>query len=266
MGNWVFINGEFVPDESALIHFRDLAILRGYGIFDFFKVVNKEPVYLDDHLERFLFSAKTMRLPIQPKEELKEIIHQLIQKHSIPDYGIRMTLTGGYSLDGYQPDNPNFIIATHFFEPVKKEQFEQGIKLITYSHQRQLPRVKSIDYLMAVWLQPVIAEKGAYDVLYHQNGIITECPRSNIFMITKDEKIVTPSENILNGITRKKIIEKASIYFEVEERLISLKELYSASEVFISSTTKSVLPVNQIDDHIMPGRNKVIVKIKELLD
>ena len=101
-----------------------------------------------------------MRLMIQlSREELKDIIYQLIQKNQLPDGGIRLTLTGGYSTDGYEIASPNLIISQHPLQKPSKELFQQGLKLITYPFQRQLAHVKTIDYLMAIWLQPVLKKK-----------------------------------------------------------------------------------------------------------
>lgn len=250
MGKWVFLNNEFVQEEKAALHFRDLSIQRGYGIFDFFKVVNGIPVFLSAHVNRFYFSAAQMRLRVRySMEELQTIIQQLLQKNDMPHTGVRITLTGGYSADGYQLSEPNLLISAHPFTPPSKEQMEKGISLITHLHQRQLPQVKTIDYLMAIWLQPLIKEKKADDVLYYQNTVISECPRSNLFMVTKENKIITPAKNILKGIVRMKVMDLAKKWFEVEERDISLDEIKTAKEVFITSTTKSILPVARINEH-----------------
>ena len=85
--------------------------------------------------------------------------------------------------------------------------FEKGIELVTWPHQRQLPAVKSIDYVMAIWLQPWMKKNGADDVLYHNNGTVTECPRANFFLVMEDGRLVTPAENILEGVTRKKLLD-----------------------------------------------------------
>lgn len=125
------------------------------------------------------------------------------------------------------------------------------LKLVTYEHQRQLPDVKTIDYLMAIWLRPYIMEHGADDVLYHKNGIISECPRSNIFIVTKDDTIITPANNILKGVTRKHLIEIANEKFVVEEKDVLIQDVWRAKEVFITSTTKQLLPVLQFDGHLI---------------
>jgi D-alanine transaminase/branched-chain amino acid aminotransferase len=195
------------------------------------------------------------------KSQLEIIIHELINRNGIADSGIKLTLTGGYSPDGYSIAEPNLIIAQHPLQLPTQETVDKGIKLITYEHQRQLPQVKTIDYLMAIWLQPLIKEKGADDVLYFFNDVVCECPRANFFIITKEDKLVTPAQNILKGITRKKILENAGFLgLTVEERDIKIEELKTAKSAFICSTTKAVLPVMQIDDIVFDESGKEIIQ------
>ena len=239
------INGEFVVKSEASILISDLAIQRGYGIFDFFRTIKNELVFLDEHLSRFYFSASEMFMePGYTREELKELIKNLIEKNNIADSGIRLTLTGGYSEDGYTPAKPNLLITQSAFS-FNRDNFNKGIKLITFQHQRQLPHVKTIDYIMAIHLQKLIKEKGAQDVLYYNDNEITECPRANIFFINKKDEVVTPSKNILSGITRKKILEFPE--FKAIESSIKLSDVPDFREVFICSTTKNVLPVLEIN-------------------
>jgi len=188
-----------------------------------------------------------MRLPIgKSKEEIKGILSELAAQNNIPDSGIRITLTGGYSADGYSLATPNLIITQKRLE-INRKEVPAGIKLVVYEHQRQLPDVKTIDYLMAIWLKPYILDHGADDVLYHHNGIITECPRSNFFIVTKDDRIITPADNILKGINRKHILQLASKNYVTEERDILIDEVMNAKEAFITSTTKGVLPIVEMN-------------------
>jgi len=263
---WAFVIDQFVPEDKASLFVGDLAIQRGYGVFDFFKVINFVPVFLDEHLDRFYFSANEMRLNLAySKDELKKIIFELLQKNNVSDTGVRITLTGGYSQDGYQLSNPNLIVSLRSFNPPPVNELAKSIKLITYEHQRQLPHVKTIDYLMAIWLQPIVRQHNADDILYHQKGIVTECPRSNFFILTYGDKIITPSENILKGVMRMKLLEAAISNYQVEERALSIEEIKHAKEAFITSTTKTILPVGQVDDYIFSKENKVTTQLYKLI-
>lgn len=256
---FVFVNDDLVPAAEAKLLVSDLAIQRGYGIFDFLKTIDRTPVFPDEHLARFFHSARQLRLEHgTKKEELREVIRLLMEKNNIPDSGIKLTLTGGYSPDGYTLAKPNLVITQNPIQLPATGLFEKGIRLVSYPHQRQMPDTKSIDYLMAVWLQPYIKERGADDVLYHQDGVISECPRSNFFIVTADDTVVTPSENILKGVIRGKVLELAGRQFKTEERPVTLHDAWGAREAFITSTTKHVLPVMQLDGRTIgegaPGR------------
>lgn len=265
MSKWVFVNQDFVKEDDAVLKISDLSFMRGYGIFDFMKIRNGQPVYLEDHLERFYFSASKMHLQVPgSKKEFREIIQLLIEKNNLHECGIRFTLTGGYSADGYHQAESNLVISTHPFKLPAPHDINNGIHLMTWPFQRQLPEVKTIDYLMAIWLQPVLHEKNADDILYHNNGVLTECPRANFFMV-RDQKLITPSRNILKGITRKKIIEIASLRYDIEERDIHIAELKTASELFICSTTKMILPVRQVDEIILPTERPLTLQLLQLI-
>lgn len=249
------INSTLVPEAEAFVHVSDLSIQRGYGVFDFFKLLNGEPVFLDEHLARFYHSAEQMRLPVhQTPEQLKELLFSLIAKNNIPYSGIRLTLTGGYSNDGFNIADPNLFITQKAFK-INPETTIAGTRLVTYSHQRQFPGAKTIDYLMAIWLQNHIKENKAEDVLYQHDGIVTECPRANLFIVTKQGTLITPGKNILKGIIRSKVLKIAETSFDFEEKDISLEDIYNAKEVFITSTTKNILPVFEVDGRCISDGN-----------
>jgi len=245
----VYLNDRFLTDDQALLHVSDLSMQRSYAIFDFFRTLNGVPLFMEDHLDRFYASANAMHLPVsKTREEIRAIVNELIIRSSLPEAGMRLMLTGGYSADSYHPAKPNLLITCNPVKTATEADFEKGLSVITYEHQRELPAIKSINYLMAVWLQPLLQEKQADDMIYHREGILTEFPRSNVFIVTKDQRLVTPARNILYGITRKNVMALAAAYMPVEERDITVDELLNASEVFLTSTTKKILPVLKVDE------------------
>lgn len=244
---YVWVNDSFVSSDHALVNITDLAVQRGYGIFDFFKTIDGRPVFLEDHLDRFFRSAVLMRLEMkQSRDEIRNKIHQLIEKNAISDSGIKIILTGGFSPDGFNIAEPNLIITQAEFQ-IPRTMSEKGVAVITHEYQRQFSNAKTLDYLQAIWLQPVLKEKKADDVLYHSNGLIRECPRANFFIVTKENEVLTPESNMLKGVSRKHILEIASGMYKTEAREVSLEELRNAKEAFITSTTKNILPVVQVD-------------------
>ncbi|MDO6429282.1 aminotransferase class IV [Flavitalea sp. BT771] len=256
---FVFVNHDLVPASEASLLVSDLAIQRGYGIFDFLKTIDHTPIFPDEHLERFLHSARQLRLDAgRTKEELLGCIRLLMEKNKLPHSGIKLTLTGGYSPDGYALIKPNFVITQSPLQFPLTGLFEKGLRLVSYPHQRQMPDTKTIDYLMAIWLQPYIRERNADDVLYHQGGLISECPRSNFFIVTNEDEVVTPFEGILKGVIRGKVLKVAGRQFKTAERPVTLEEAWNAKEAFITSTTKHVVPVLGLDGRIIgdgaPGK------------
>lgn len=264
----VIINGKFLPADKGQILISDLAIQRGYGVFDFFKTINGVPVFLEDHLDRLYRSADQMRLDFgYDRDALKAMLFELMGMNNLPFSGVKITVTGGYAEDGYSLAKPNVLITQ---QPLLlyNDANASPLKIVSYEHQRQMPHIKTIDYLMAIWLQPFIKLNQADDVLYHNNGVITECPRSNFFIVTDDDVLVTPANNVLHGITRMQILRHLKHICTIEERNITLDEVYKAKEAFVSNSSKNILPVVKVDQHKIgtgePGPLTMRIK-KELL-
>ena len=246
MDHYIFINGEIVPSTEAKIHVSDIGLLRGYGLFDFFRAVDGKPIFLEDYLDRFERSMKGLQLSVPyTRDYLRNKIYELVSLH--PQYdllGIKMVCTGGYSPDGYAPTDTNFFMLA---APFKFHPYEKGLKLMTVPFQRELFQIKSINYLTPISLLPKMRAIQADDVLYHFNGLVSESSRSNIFII-KDGIMSTPSDGILEGITRKRILAFAEKILPVQVRNISLEEVLDADEVFLTASTKRISPVTAIDD------------------
>ena len=244
--SYISINHQLYTEEDAKISVSDLAIQRGFGIFDFLKTINHKPIFLEDHFDRFYNSAKEMHLSIDvDRVQLKASIDKLMEKNNIPNAGLKFILTGGFSDDGYTMTKPNLILLQSPFQ-IDPAAFDKGIKLVTYQHQRQLPTIKTIDYLQAIRLQTYIKENLADDVLYHDHGFIRECPRANFFII-KGNHIITPKNGILRGITRSKILGLSIKGYTISAQDFNLDDLATADEAFITSSTKNALPVLAVD-------------------
>ena len=255
--------------ENAGVPVGDLLVQRGYGIFDYLRVSNNKPLFIEAHLDRLFNSAEIMRLSIAlSKEELKKIVADLIEKNNIPFSGIRLIIAGGDAPDGYTITKPHLIIIQQPLEAPPAKMATKGIQLVSHFYQRQLAEVKTTDYLMAIHLQPWMKSQGGDDILYYNNDTVSECPRSNIFMVSQDNTIVTPSRNMLKGITRKNISAVAEAHhLKLEQRDISLAEMKKAKEVFITSSTKRIIPVSRLDEQnfSLEGRNSLSAQIFEHL-
>jgi branched-chain amino acid aminotransferase len=238
------INGEYLPFNQSSVPVSDLIVQRGYGIFDFFLVKDKVPPFLSFHLDRFIRSAALM------KEELSEIVIALIRKNEIQNSSIKIMLTGGVSPDDFTltPARSTLIVINKPFEIKWPEAWENGANLITSKYQRELPEAKTINYLQSVRLSRQLLESGAAEILYADRNWVRECSRSNVFYV-KDNCVYTPKSRILEGVTRKRILQLKG--YNIQEKDFKMNELLAADEVFITSTTKGVLPITKIDSKII---------------
>lgn len=261
---WTFINDQWIEADKASVHVSDLAVQRGYGVFDFFRTVNGQPLFIDDHLARLYHSASILRLHIPyTADELKTIIAALLQRNQLQTAGIRITVTGGYAADTYSISTPNLIITQSPLVMDAAFDASKGLHLITEEYVRELPTVKSINYLMGVYLQQKVKDACANDVLYVKDGLISELPRSNVFVVTQQNELLTADTNVLYGITRKHILQLAKETMRVNEQPVTLNDVLTAKEVFVSSTTKRLLPVFSVDGKLI-GEGKAGVITTQL--
>ena len=173
-----------------------------------------------------------------------------IAKNIHNECDVRIVVTGGDSPSNLMPAGTSRLLV--YITPVTimpQENYDNGIKIITVQDLRPYPGVKSIDYLPAIVALKKARSQGATDAIYTDaDGNIREGTTNNIFAFFGNTLVTPPLENILPGITRKVILDLATRAFTVEERPLSIDDLYQADEVFLSSSVKQVMPVCQVDD------------------
>lgn len=261
-----FFNGRFVPKESITFSIDDVGVLRGFGIFDYFKVYNGAPAFMEAHLNRFENSALLLGMDIPfSRKEIETAIKKLIEHNGFPLSGVKVLMTGGASPDGFSAGKPNLIITNTAVSETNPSFYTEGVSLMTHQFTREMPQVKTTNYATAVRLESKWKQKGHVDVLYHDGHYISEVSRSNVFLI-EGNKLITNEEGVLPGITRMNVVNLApQLGFKVEVRPIALSEVLAAQEVFITSTNKKVMPVVKIDDQEIAD-GKVGAKSKLLME
>lgn len=247
----LYFNGEISPLDTTLFKSNDLGILRGYGMFDYFRTYNGIPFRWDDYWQRFENSAKLLKLPLPlNQEEATEILADLHSLSGEREVAFRFVLTGGYAPDSVSVVKPNFLIRT---EPLPQDNpagLLKGIKVLPYQYVRDLPEIKTTNYVHMVLMADEMKKQGASDLLFYKDGEISELTRSNFF-IFKGDTLITSDTNILRGITRKVVLELAKTHFKVEVRPLLFSELETADEAFTTSSTKWVMPIVQIGDNLI---------------
>ena len=266
MNSLCFINGKIIRKSDARIGVDDLGLQRGYAVFDYARTYNGRLFHFPDYLERLQNSASALHLELPYSDEkIIDITTGLIGESKLKNPAIRLILTGGKAKESIGLDQPNFIIITEELPQHPNELYAYGGRLITFEYQRELPVIKTTNYLNFIRLDPLRREKGAFSMLYYFQNRVTECPRDNFFIFVGDT-LVTPKDNVLQGITRKQILRLSREHFAVEEREVSLHELTSATEAFTTSTSKGIIPIVQIDDHKIGSgsageRTKTLMKL-----
>lgn len=254
---YCFLNGKVMPIEEAKVGIEDIGLLRGYGVYDGLPVFKGQPFRFADHFARFLSGAHILDLNLPITEDsCEKKIMEIVEKSGFVDRAnIRMILTGGKTIDGisYDFENPTFFILAEKWRSLPSDFYTDGAKLITYKHKREMPEYKTINYINAVKLQNWRKEEKAVEILYVYDGEVLECATSNV-CIVKNGRIITPAENVLQGITLKVVLEIAEkMGVDVERRIVKEEELKEADEVFITSSFKDIVPIVRIDDFDVAG-------------
>jgi len=251
MSLFCFLNGKILPLSEANVGLYDTGMLRGFGIYEGLVSHNRKPFMFAEHMQRFHMTAKRMELEIPySDDEIETALLELIAKN-IPQGKeglIRIIQTGGNAIEGiaYDPKTPTFYMLVEEHVPLEETYIENGAAIATIEHARQFPEMKTTNYIQAVLLQRRKREENLMEVLYVSNGRILECTGSNVFVV-KNGKIATPARDILIGITRKATIDLAQKEFPVEERDVSVDELFAADEVFVTGSFKEIVPIVSID-------------------
>jgi D-alanine transaminase/branched-chain amino acid aminotransferase len=256
----IYYKGQWQDPEKVSVSIKDVGFLRGFGIFDFFRIMDGKPIFMSDHLDRFLSSALKMGLPHRyTKETLATFIQEIASQSVDPCLGVKLVLTAGFSANGFDPVGESelyiFPGVFSFAAPTA------GMRLMSREYKREMADIKSLNYAFALREMPAVRAAGGDDLIYFtpQFGV-SESSRSNLFYV-KEGVIHTPADHILEGITRKKLIALASSEYEVRIGKCTLEDFLQADEVFTTGSTKRVLPIFSIDGkQIGDGQRGVVTQ------
>jgi branched-chain amino acid aminotransferase len=250
-----YVNGRWVHPHEATLSLNDVGVLRGYSVFEALRTYNRRPFHLDEHLDRLYRSAELIELAVPyTRSEIAAIVQEIIARNQYRHAAIRILVTGGESEDGLMPSGKPGLAA--LITPLGErdmERFARGVKLITTRLQRVTPEAKTANYVAAIRALKEAQGRDASDALFvDEHGHVLEATRSNFFVFRGD-MLVTPRAGILLGITRNVVLALAAGRFPIEERPILLDELPRVDEAFITSSSREITPVVQIDDLTIGG-------------
>jgi branched-chain amino acid aminotransferase len=277
MKRQIYINGQMVPREKAVISVFDHGLLYGDGVFEGLRSYGGKIFRLREHVTRLWESAQVICLEIpMTQEEMCEAMDSSLRINKIEDGYIRAIVTRGAGTLGLDHDkcsNPQVIIIADAVALYPDELYEQGLEIVTTSITRSPPtalnpRIKSLNYLNNILAKIEGLRAGCVEALMlNHKGEVAECTGDNIFLVRHGE-LLTPSldAGILAGITRQAVMELARERgIEVLEMALTQYDVYVAQECFLTGTAAEVVPVVKVDDRVI-GSGKpgpITVDLKE---
>jgi branched-chain amino acid aminotransferase len=266
MQGCAYVNGEYVPPSEAKISIFDWGFLHSDATYDVAHVWQGSFFRLGDHLERFFASMERLRLdPGKSRDEVRAVMHECVRRAALRDAYVEVLCTRGRPEPGSRDPrtcrNQFMAFAIPFVWIADPAKQRRGIDLIVSDVQRIAPasvdpRVKNYH-----WLDMVMALFQAYDagaetaLLVDAQGNVAEGPGFNVFAVVEGGALVTPDAGVLEGISRRTVLELArAAGLAVEVRALPVSELRRASEVFLSSTGGGVIPIARVDGEPVGGR------------
>ncbi len=246
-----YVNGEYVDAADASIPATDLAILRGYGVFDALRTYSGIPFQLRAHLMRLQRSADLIELNLPwDIEEMADIVLATVERNGFPESSIRIVVTGGEGEQSFLPrGDSRLLVMAHPFETPPARWYMEGVQVVTSEQHRAQPEAKTINYIPGIkaQLEANRRNSNAIEAIYLADGLVSEGTRSNTF-IFREGRWITPADGMLLGVTRAEVIKLLTADGLLEFRDITLDEYYNADEIILTSSTKEVAPVVKVDD------------------
>ena len=248
----VYLNGQYLPLSDAKVSVMDRGFLFGDGIYEVIPAYSGKLFHFQEHMERLENSLSSIRLA-NPHDRAQwlEILTPLLDKNL--DQSIYLQITRGVASkrDHAFPENVTPTVFAMCSDIVPFENLESGVKAISVDDSRwELCNVKATTLLANILLRQQAVEKGCAEAILVKDGYVTEGAASNIFAVI-DGILITPPQGceILPGITRNVILEIAGKNnIPYSEDIISLDALKTASEIWLTSSTREIVPVIQLDN------------------
>ena len=257
--NELYLNGAFVPPEAAHISVMDRGFLFGDGVYEVIPSYGGHFLGLEPHLDRLDASLAAMRLDAPlAREDWRAVLRRLIGEPPAADQYVYLQVTRGTApeRDHLCPEGVRPTVLA-FAKPIKPRApaiAEQGVACITHPDIRWLRGdIKSISLAAAVLMRREAADADALETIMHRDGWVTEGAVSNVFVVAGGALMTPPkSRLLLSGITRELALTLAHEHgLEFVERPVALDTLRAADEIWLSSSTREVLPVTRLDGELV---------------
>ena len=281
----VFLNGSFVKWHEATVHIMCHSFGRGSAIFEVLGFHNTQKgrfiFRLDDHINRLFETAKLldMELPLS-KESLHDAVRKTVQENTLEEGFIK--IIGFFPQISFETTYPRkmldlaiFTLSPEMDLPDSGSSLKEGASVCVSKWTKLSPRMVPTEAKVAAnYLNGIMARNDAKDrgfdfaIMCDDEGFLAEGATESIFLVKKDSLITPPLGTILNGITRRSILEAARVTgLKTVEDKLSRDIIYEADEIFLSGTPKKILPVKRIEDHVfeeIPG--PITKKLSDLMN
>jgi branched-chain amino acid aminotransferase len=257
----VNINGRLCREHEAVVSVFDHGFLFGDGVYEVLRTYGRHPFLFEAHQRRLRESARRLLLPVPFSDEdvLARVLTTVGALAGDDEAYVRILLTRGVGELSYDPaacSAPTLVVITRPHVPPPAHVYERGVRValvdVVRNHPASLnPRIKSNNLLNnALAMQQAIA-RGSFEALMRNHrGELVECSQSNVFVVRGQEVVTPPLDaGLLAGITREFVFtlgRESGVH--VVEGSLHEQDLPAAREVFLTSTTKEIVPVVAIDD------------------
>jgi D-alanine transaminase len=256
----VFLNGTFLPLEEAKVPVLDRGFLFGDGVYELVPVYSRVAFRLDEHLARLerSLSEAGIHNP-HGRAQWREIVYRVIDAQPFEDQGVYFQVTRGVAKrdhafpKGVEPTV--FMMSNPLVNP-PREQVEKGGSAVSAPDNRWLRcDIKSISLIGNVLLRQLSAEAGGAETILFRDGRLTEASASNVFIVKRGVIQSPPKDRlILPGITYDVVTELARAHgMALEFRSITQAEVRAADELWVTSSSKEVFPIVELDGRRVGG-------------
>ncbi len=255
MTDIVYLNGEFLPSDQAKVSVLDRGFIFGDGVYEVIPVYGGHLFRLKEHIHRFDNSLTSIRIP-QPVsyDTWRDVLTELVAKNGGGEQSIYVQITRGVAPRDHafpRDTKPTLFAFSSPLTPIPEDILARGVCTVTMDDFRwQHCNIKAISLLPNILARQQALDMDASEAIFIRDGYITEGTTSNVFVINKG-RVVTPpkSQHLLPGITRDLILELAEEnHISNKETQLTLADLEHADEIWLSSSTKEILPVTQLNN------------------
>lgn len=275
MSDVLWFNGRFTTTDERVISVEDRGFQFGDAVYEIFKFIGKQPIFLIEHFRRMARGLRAIEIPLPWTEEsFDATMRELLARTAFDDGIVYVEVTRGEARrvhfwpEGLTPTALAYSRAFPFPDAAKKER---GIGVITTQDQRwHRCEVKSVNLLANALAKKEAQRAAAEEAILVAEGFVREGASSSFFAVKRGRIITHPlDEHILPGVIRDRVLELAlGAKIRVDERPLREAELYDLDEAFITSTTQGVMPVTSIDARILGNtrRGEITTTLQQAFD